>query len=1208
MKKTLTAMALVTSILPLSNTSNAENETDLPELNSDNNQIDVNDDSVIRVSKDSLSATVLKDNAYLIDESGNKVESLKVGDKLQILKKLSDEPFTKVQFNGKALFIANDSIDAKSVSSTSGIDFKLESFAKVVNVKSGDTLNARSTDSTSGKVLFTLKPNAGINVIERTKNGWYKIEYYGNYGYVNSNYVELINPIIPAKKFNGYAQALSKLSAKELPCSNSKSLFDIPVNAGVYTTEKVDNNWYKIKYYDKFGYVNAKDLKILSYEEPAKPNFTVTPLDNIWSKVVCNSSIEGKKYPSSDSSTICNLVNGAGVYITGETSNGWYEIKYYNDIVYVPKENVQQLTPKITVTDFKMNGIVYNLQQNSKLNVRKQANTTSAIIATLYNDDKVNVTGKTSNNWYRVDINDTEGYVPMDNIKEFVEESKPPVEEESKPGFTVSALDMYGIVYNVTSDDVLNVRETPYYDGKLITTLENDSKVKVTGLTSNGWYQVDIDGKTGYANKKYIKEYIPETTKYKVINSNINLRTSPSWDGEAYEIATIGTTLDVINIDNGWASIYKDKKILYAPANYLESLDNPSVVEPTPPVEEPIPPVVEPTPPVEEESKPSFTVSALEMDGVVYNVASDDVLNVREIPYYDGTLITTLKNNSRVKVTGLTSNGWYQVDIDGKTGYANKKYIKEYIPETTKYKVINSNINLRTSPSWSGDIYETVNVGTVLDVIEINGDWATIYKDKKTLYAPANYLESLDNPPTVEPTPPVVEPNPPVEEESKPSFTVSALEMDGVVYNIASNDVLNVRETPYYDGNLITTLKNNTRVKVIGLTSNGWYQVEIDGKTGYANKNYIKEYIPQTTKYKVINGAINLRTSASWSGDIYETVAVGTVLDVIEINGSWATIYKDKKTLYAPANYLTTLNQDSGSNDSSSNVTTPEGNTVYTKYSYSLDEYVKVQYDKNPKYSKSEYENYINPLKCNKFEFLRIDTFRNLDVNKLNSMLSSQNAGVLIGKGQAFLDTAKKYNIDPLYFVAQSVHETGYGKSTLAKGVTITEIADVDRPIKDSNGNITGYVMIPLESPTTVYNLYGIGAQDNLPTMPNRALILGTTHAYKQGWTSIEKAIDGAGKFVSSNYVHSTKYKQNTIYKFRYNPSSTYIWHQYATTPWYSRDIAKFMDKYQDLYIDKNFTFDKPLFTNMSEYLLSSVRSANIEEYCLLGKEDITLK
>lgn len=1037
MKKTLTAMALVTSILPLSNTSNAENETDLPELNSDNNQIDVNDDSVIRVSKDSLSATVLKDNAYLIDESGNKVESLKVGDKLQILKKLSDEPFTKVQFNGKALFIANDSIDAKSVSSTSGIDFKLESFAKVVNVKSGDTLNARSTDSTSGKVLFTLKPNAGINVIERTKNGWYKIEYYGNYGYVNSNYVELINPIIPAKKFNGYAQALSKLSAKELPCSNSKSLFDIPVNAGVYTTEKVDNNWYKIKYYDKFGYVNAKDLKILSYEEPAKPNFTVTPLDNIWSKVVCNSSIEGKKYPSSDSSTICNLVNGAGVYITGETSNGWYEIKYYNDIVYVPKENVQQLTPKITVTDFKMNGIVYNLQQNSKLNVRKQANTTSAIIATLYNDDKVNVTGKTSNNWYRVDINDTEGYVPMDNIKEFVEESKPPVEEESKPGFTVSALDMYGIVYNVTSDDVLNVRETPYYDGKLITTLENDSKVKVTGLTSNGWYQVDIDGKTGYANKKYIKEYIPETTKYKVINSNINLR---------------------------------------------------------------------------------------------------------------------------------------------------------------------------TSPYWSGDIYETVNVGTVLDVIEINGDWATIYKDKKTLYAPANYLESLDNPPTVEPTPPVVEPNPPVEEESKPSFTVSALEMDGVVYNIASNDVLNVRETPYYDGNLITTLKNNTRVKVIGLTSNGWYQVEIDGKTGYANKNYIKEYIPQTTKYKVINGAINLRTSASWSGDIYETVAVGTVLDVIEINGSWATIYKDKKTLYAPANYLTTLNQDSGSNDSSSNVTTPEGNTVYTKYSYSLDEYVKVQYDKNPKYSKSEYENYINPLKCNKFEFLRIDTFRNLDVNKLNSMLSSQNAGVLIGKGQAFLDTARKYNIDPLYFIAQSLHETGYGKSTLAKGVTITEIADVDRPIKDSNGNITGYVMIPLESPTTVYNLYGIGAQDNLPTMPNRTLILGTTHAYKQGWTSVEKAIDGAGQFVSSNYIHSSKYKQNTLYKFRFNPSSTYIWHQYATTPWYSRDIAKFIDKYQDFYIDKDFTFDKPLFTNMSEYSLSSVRSANIEEYCLLGKEDITLK
>ena len=47
--------------------------------------------------------------------------------------------------------------------------------------------------------------------------------------------------------------------------------------------------------------------------------------------------------------------------------------------------------------------------------------------------------------------------------------------------------------------------------------------------------------------------------------------------------------------------------------------------------------------------------------------------------------------------------------------------------------------------------------------------------------------------------------------------------------------------------------------------------------------------------------------------------------------------------------------------------------------------------------------------------------------------------------------------------------------------------------------------MIKLSKPVTVYNLFGIGAYDNLPTFTNRALILGTTYAYNKGWTSVEK-------------------------------------------------------------------------------------------------------
>jgi beta-N-acetylglucosaminidase len=257
-----------------------------------------------------------------------------------------------------------------------------------------------------------------------------------------------------------------------------------------------------------------------------------------------------------------------------------------------------------------------------------------------------------------------------------------------------------------------------------------------------------------------------------------------------------------------------------------------------------------------------------------------------------------------------------------------------------------------------------------------------------------------------------------------------------------------------------------------------------------------------------------------------------------------------------------------------------ETNVKYTNYNMTMSAYIEAQKSANPKsYSTSYFEQYINPEKCNKYEFLEINKFREINVDTLNALLEKNNAGVLKGQGQAISDAAKKYSIDPLYFISQSIHETGYGKSTLAKGVTITEIADENYPIKDSNGNITGYKMIQLDEPVTVYNLYGIGAKDNLSTMPNRALVLGTTKAYNEGWTSIEKAIEGAAKFISDGYINNTKYNQNTIYKMRYNPNKTYIWHQYATSPWYSRDISALMEKFDSIYAENvTLTYDKPKF------------------------------
>ena len=107
----------------------------------------------------------------------------------------------------------------------------------------------------------------------------------------------------------------------------------------------------------------------------------------------------------------------------------------------------------------------------------------------------------------------------------------------------------------------------------------------------------------------------------------------------------------------------------------------------------------------------------------------------------------------------------------------------------------------------------------------------------------------------------------------------------------------------------------------------------------------------------------------------------------------------------------------------------------------------------------------------------------------------------------------------------------------------------------------------------TYYNLYGIKAVDAAPQL------CGFTYAYNQGWTSVDKAINGAAKYVSKWYIHNSTYRQDTLYKFRYHPKVAYIWHQYATDPGYARSIGNLMYKYKNVYTGSSpLSYEKPVF------------------------------
>src|SRR5699024_2902562 len=195
----------------------------------------------------------------------------------------------------------------------------------------------------------------------------------------------------------------------------------------------------------------------------------------------------------------------------------------------------------------------------------------------------------------------------------------------------------------------------------------------------------------------------------------------------------------------------------------------------------------------------------------------------------------------------------------------------------------------------------------------------------------------------------------------------------------------------------------------------------------------------------------------------------------------------------------------------------------------------------------------MDPQKVDKFQHLRLDSSAAATASQLNSMLPDIN--ILKKKEQAFLNGGKKAGINEAYLVAHAILETGNGKSNLANGIEVG---------KDKNNKptvVTATNRKSLKGIKKVYNMYGIGAVDG------NADNAGAIRAYEEGWDSPEKAIEGGAKWIGNGYIYN-QYKQNTIYKMRWNPQMVNgaAWKQYATDiGWATKQVNRIKGVYEEV-------------------------------------------
>ncbi|MDK0982211.1 SH3 domain-containing protein [Clostridium perfringens] len=1020
---------------------------------------------------------------------------------------------------GAIVCTTNTKVHAKPVNEVKNINTsKGNSFGEII---SSEDLGLRKGADSSHEIITSIPSGARVNIIDKVSDNWYKVGYKDFVGYVEAKDIRVLGDNL--NQDNVGLISANQLNVRTSPNENGQVIGTLHKNDKVNVLDKSIDGWYKIDFNGRRAYVSSKYVNLISYKNnEVKTEVKKEPIEGT-GKVNINTALNVRQASTTNSRIIGSLKGGEKVNIISE-SNGFYKIEFNNSYGYVyskyiskdgdsekvqvvkqeevKKEKVDEskkeakATPKaepvvLAVRSLNKTGIV---NVSSSLNVRSSASTSSKVIGSLSGNTKVTIIGE-EGAFYKIEYKGSHGYVAKEYVKDVTENnnSNQGTQTPEKPS-TPESTEKTGIV-NVSSS--LNVREGASTSSKVIGSLSGNTKVTIVG-EEGAFYKIEYKGSHGYVAKEYVKDVTE--------NNNSNQGTQ--------------------------------------------------------------------TP-----EKPS-TPESTEKTGIV-NVSSS--LNVREGASTSSKVIGSLSGNTKVTIVG-EEGAFYKIEYKGSHGYVVKEYIKNIkdevvtepekpsTPENTeKTGVVNvsSSLNVREGASTSSKVIGSLSGNTKVTIVGEEGAFYKIEYKGSHGYVAKEYIKNIKDEVVTEP-----------EKPSTPENT----EKTGVV-NVSSS--LNVREGASTSSKVIGSLSGNTKVTIIG-EEGAFYKIEYKGSHGYVAKEYIKDIkdevvtepekpsTPENSKKTGVVTAskgLNVRKEANTSSQIIGILNSGESVEIIgEENSFYKITYKGQEA-YASKNYINIFDGNSNVNPG-----LDIGNASKTNYGVSLNEYIKLQQRNNPSnYSYSEFEKYINPAKAtNKLQFLRIDKFRSVNVSGLSSRLS--NKGVLTGQGQAFVNAAKAFNIDPIYLVAQCLHETGNGTSKLAKGVTITEIADESRPIYNGNGQLVGYHMIKLSKPVTVYNLFGIGAKDNSSVFPNRALILGTTYAYNRGWTSIENAIKGAAEFVSLNYVHSSRYSQNTLYKMRYNQNVSNIWHQYATTPWYASSIADIMRSYQDLYLENNFTFDVPVF------------------------------
>ena len=268
-------------------------------------------------------------------------------------------------------------------------------------------LNMRAEPTTSSSVVTTV-PRGTVVLVLESANGWYKVQYQGQTGYMSGDYVT-VSSTADGAFGTGSVKGIN-VNVRSGPGTGYSVLGSVSTGQS-FSVTGVSGGWYKISYNGATGYISSDYLSIGGSTDPA----SAAPAPQAQTAaqgtgVITGSYVRMRSGPSTGYSILGTYNSGVKMTITGQ-SGDWYAVDHNGTSGYVYKQYLSQSGVTAHVTDMAAT----SARTTAGVNLREGPSTAYTSKQVLPAGTSVTLTGK-SGQWYRVSYGSVSGYIYQDYV------------------------------------------------------------------------------------------------------------------------------------------------------------------------------------------------------------------------------------------------------------------------------------------------------------------------------------------------------------------------------------------------------------------------------------------------------------------------------------------------------------------------------------------------------------------------------------------------------------------------------------------------------------------------------------------------------------------------------------------------------------------------------------------------------------------------